>query len=90
MRGQDFEWLVESELLREVEEIVVASHEAEHRQRGKSWKAPDAYRWLRYEGPDPVARLERGVEKLRRNGAAFEVEAVDKACFRASKAGFSS
>ncbi len=90
MRGQDFEWLVASGLLREAEEIVVASHAAEHRQRGRSWKAPDAYRWLRYEGPDPVARLARGVENLRRSGAGFDVEAVEKACFRASKAGFSS
>lgn len=90
MRRQEFESLVESRLLDDVEKIVVASHQSEHRKRGKSWKAPDAYRWLRYEDADPVTRLQRGVEKLRRRGAGFDAEAVDKACARASKAGFSN
>ncbi len=90
MRRQEFASLVESGLLADVEKIVVASHGTHHRERGKAWSAPDAYRWLRYEDADPVTRLEGGVEKLRRRGARFDAEAVDNACFKASKAGFSS
>lgn len=88
MHRQDFEWLVKSGLLGDVEKIVVASHGADRRRRGLSWSPPDAYRWLRYEDADPVARLRGGVEKLRRRGAGFDAEAVDKACAKASKAGF--
>ncbi len=49
---------------------------------------PDAYRWLRYEDPDPVARLAEGVSRLRKKGARFVAEAVDKACAKARKLGF--
>ncbi len=90
MGGQEFSTLVESGLLREVETMVVAAHRATALERGKSWREPDAYRWLRYENSDPVGRLGEGVEKLRRRGAEFDAEAVDKACARASKAGFSN
>ena len=88
MREQEFSSLVESGLLREVETVVVAAHRGAALKHGKSWREPDAYRWLRYENADPVGRLDEGVQKLRRRGAEFDAEAVDKACARASKAGF--
>ncbi len=88
MREQEFSTLVESWLLREVETTVLAAHRGAALEQGKSWRWPDAYRWLRYENADPVGRLDEGVQKLRRRGAEFDAEAVDKACARASKAGF--
>ncbi len=90
MRRRDFAALVESGLLEAVERIVVAAHREAAESRGRRWTAPDAYRWLRYEDEDPVTRLARGVERLRRRGVKFDPEAVDKACIEASKAGFSS
>jgi len=85
MREQDFASLVDAGLLREVEEIVVAAHRGLHRRQGKPWSRPAAYRWLRYEDPAPVERLAQGVRRLRKRGARFDAEAVDKACARASK-----
>ncbi len=88
MRRQEFSSLVGSGLLHEVERIVVAAHRTFELERGHAWREPDAYRWLRYEDADPVGRLGEGVEKLRGRGAEFDAEAVDKACAKASKAGF--
>jgi KaiC/GvpD/RAD55 family RecA-like ATPase len=57
MREQDFE-LVRGELLRTVEELVVAEHAALHRDLlGEDWSPPHAYRWIRYESEDPVGAL---------------------------------
>lgn len=88
MRGRDFSELVESGLLGDVERIVVEAHRSVTKQRSGAWRPPDAYRWLRYENSEPVTRLAEGVEKLRRRGAEFEAEAVDKACVKASRTGF--
>ena len=85
MAAQDFAGLIHSGLPREVEEIVVAAHRGMHESQGKAWSRPAAYRWLRYEDPVPVARLAEGVRRLRRGGATFDSEAVDKACARAPK-----
>ena len=87
MSRQQFNSLVETGLLREVEEIVMAAHRAVHDKDGKPWSRPDAYRWLRYEDPAPVERLAEGVRRLREAGAEIDAEAVDKACARAPKAG---
>ncbi len=87
MSERDFPSLVESGLLREVEEIVVAAHRGLYGLEGKAWSRPAAYRWLRYEDPAPVERLAEGVRKLRKRGAHFDARAVDKACARASKGG---
>ena len=84
MAGADFTVLVESGLLRDVEEIVVEAYVSAH--PGAS--LPDAYHWLRYEDPDPVAQLTEGVRKLRQSGASFDAEAVDKACVEAEKLGY--
>jgi hypothetical protein len=88
MAAQDFNLLVESGLLREVEEIVVESHRKVHLAEGKEWSAPIAYRWLRYEDPMPVNRLLDGTKRLRGSGADFDADAVDKACQKASNKGF--
>ena len=84
MTGQDFDALVAGGLLKEVEGIVVEAYMSVHRGASR----PEAYRWLRYEDPDPVARLADGVRGLGREGAEFDPIAVDKACAEASKRGF--
>ena len=88
MAAQDFSELVDTGILRHVEQIVVEAHRLDAESRGERWSRPQAYRWLRYEDADPIARLVEGVEKLRKGGARFSAEAVDKACAEASKRGF--
>jgi hypothetical protein len=88
MDGQDFDLLVKSGLLRRVEKIVVESHRKLYAGQGREWSPPVAYRWLRFEDPEPIARLADSVKKLRRRGAEFESDAVEKACVEASKRGF--
>jgi hypothetical protein len=88
MGRQEFDLLVESGTLHRVETIVVESHRKLYAAQGREWSRPVAYRWLRYEDPEPVARLADGVKKLRRRGAEFDSDAVDKACAEASKKGF--
>ena len=83
MARQDFDDLIASGLLRDVEEVVVQGYLSVHPGATR----PDAYNWLRYEDPDPVARLADGVSRLREKGADFDETAVDKACARASKMG---
>jgi enoyl-CoA hydratase/carnithine racemase len=68
MREQDFE-LVRGELLTQLEQLVVAEHGALHAALlGERWSPPAAYRWIRYEDPDPVARL---IEASRRLAAGW-------------------
>ena len=88
MATHDYSELIRGELLRDVEEIVVAAHRTLYRTEGRRWSKPAAYNWLRYEDPDPVARLADGVRRLRKRGAKFDAGAVDKACAEASKRGF--
>jgi hypothetical protein len=88
MGRQDFQLLVESGLLSQVEEIVVDGHRRLFDSKGLAWSPPMAYRWLRYEDPEPVTRLSDGTKKLRRRGVEFDAGAVDKACAEASRKGF--
>ena len=90
MARQDFELLVESGLLRQVEEIVIEGHRSLYESKGQAWSAPVAYRWLHYEDPEPVTRLAQGVKRLRRRGVEFSTDAVDKACAEAVRRGFLS
>ena len=90
MEGREFSELVDSGLMRQVEEIVVDAHRRVHERSGRAWSRPAAYRWLRYEDPAPVARLAEGARKLRSSGADFDAEAVDNACVTASRTGFSN
>jgi hypothetical protein len=88
MEQQEFAELERTGLLREVEEIVVESHRRLYESESRSWSRRVAYHWLRYEDPVPVARLADGVRRLRKSGAKFDAEAVDKACTKASKMGY--
>jgi hypothetical protein len=88
MGRQDFQLLVESGLLSQVEEIVVDGHRRLYESKGLAWSPPMAYRWLRYEDPEPVTRLSDGTKKLQRRGVEFDAGAVDKACAEASRKGF--
>jgi hypothetical protein len=64
MREQDFD-LIRTELLPEMERLVVAEHAAIHRDlAGETWAPPSAYRWIRYESPDPVGQLEDATRRL--------------------------
>ena len=89
MAGQEFRVVVESGLLRRVEEIVVETHRNLYLAEGKEWSRPIAYRWLRYEDPVPVERLLDGTKRLLRLGGEFNGDAVEKACQNASNRGFS-
>jgi hypothetical protein len=90
MAHQDFQVLVESGLLSQVEQIVVDGHRTLHESKGLAWSPSVAYRWLHYEDPEPVARLAEGAKKLRRRGVEFSAGAVDKACAEAVRRGFLS
>lgn len=91
MAGQDFDSMSAGEpsLLRRVEEIVIESHRRLYESEGRRWSKPIAYRWLRFEDPMPVARLQEGVQELRRRGVSINPDAVEKACLEAAKHGFS-
>ena len=86
MAGQEFASLVEAGVLRDVEQLTIRAYLVAHPGASR----PDAYRWLHYEDPDPIGRLAEGVRRLRREGAEFDAEAVDKACAEASKLGYSN
>jgi hypothetical protein len=91
MARQDFAKVNAGEpsLLRQVEEIVVDGHRRLYEAQRRAWSKPIAYRWLRFEDPLPVARLQEGVEELRRRAASIDPDAVEKVCKDAVKAGFS-
>jgi uncharacterized protein YprB with RNaseH-like and TPR domain len=59
MERQEFEALAENGLLSMVEQIVVGAHRNLTESEGLDWAPPNAYRWLRYEDPEPVRRLLR-------------------------------
>jgi len=83
MEGAPFDALAGSGLLKDVEAIVVDAYLAAHPGASR----PEAYRWLRYEDPDPVSRLADGVRRLREEGSGFDRGAVDKAWAKASEEG---
>ena len=88
MERQEFQELAESGLLEKVEQIVVEGHRTLSESEGLAWSPPMAYRWLRYEDPEPVSRLAEGAQRLRERGLAFDADAVEKACAEASQKGF--
>ncbi|MEA2627837.1 MAG: hypothetical protein QOJ10_297 [Chloroflexota bacterium] len=93
MAAQDFTKISAGEpsLLRQVEEIVIESHRRMYEAQGHSepWSKPVAYRWLRFEDPEPVARLQEGLNELRRRAAGIDPDAVEKVTREAVKDGFS-
>jgi hypothetical protein len=86
MSGREFE--PASDLLPAVEAAVLDAHRELYQRQGRPWSRPVAYHWLRYEDPDPIARLREGVEKLDASGARFNPELVEKASMEAEKRGF--
>jgi hypothetical protein len=93
MAQQDFTSISAGEpsLLRQVEEIVVESHRRLYETQGHAepWSRPIAYRWLRFEDPEPVTRLREGLKELRGRGAEINPDAVEKVSQEAVKGGFS-
>jgi hypothetical protein len=93
MARQDFAKISAGEpsLLRQVEEIVIASHQRMYEAQGhlEPWSKPVAYRWLRFEDPEPVARLQEGLKELRRRVSDIDPDAVEKVSQEATKGGFS-
>jgi hypothetical protein len=74
MRDQDFE-RIRGELLPAVERLVVAEHAALRRDlRGEAWSPPRAYRWIRYEHPDPAGQL---IAATRRLGEEWRAAAAE-------------
>ncbi len=64
MRAQEFE-RVGGELLEVLERLTVAEHRALFEEvLGEPWSPPRAYRWIRYEDPDPIGQLLRAGERL--------------------------
>jgi hypothetical protein len=64
MAGQPFDdlrldrGLPHSSLLETIEHLTVDDHRRLHQELGgEPWSPPIAYRWMRYESPDPVGRL---------------------------------
>jgi len=71
MRSQPFPALRESGLLESVEVLVVSLHRAVF---GEPWAPPQAYRWIRYEDPEPVDRLAEAVDRLRAEAASRGID----------------
>jgi len=90
MARQDFATISAGEpsILRQVEEIVIESHRRLYEDERREWSKSMAYRWLRFEDPMPVARLQDGLKQLRRRAADIGPDAVDKVCKDAAKVGF--
>jgi hypothetical protein len=64
MRSRDFE-LVRGELLSILERLVVEEHARLHRDLlGEPWSPALAYRWIRYESPDPIGQLMVATHRL--------------------------
>ena len=76
-------------LLRQVELIVLDGHRHLYAAKGKPWSERIAYDWLHYEDPQPLARLADGLRRLLRQRVKVNADAVDKACAKARKRGFS-
>jgi hypothetical protein len=70
MRVQNFD-RVRGELLPEMEGLILAEHGAIHRDLlEEPWSRPRAYRWIRYESSDPIARLLAASRRLAGEWAA--------------------
>ena len=59
MRGEDFDRV--RSLLPAIEDLVLVGHRSRYPE---GWSRPAAYRWMRYENPDPIGRLAAAAEIL--------------------------
>lgn len=73
MRKQRFSHLIaerglpHGSLLRTLEHVVVENHRLLHEELLRQpWSPPAAYRWMRYENPDPTSQLEQATNSLNR------------------------
>ena len=95
MRKQRFSELIaerglpHGSLLRTVEHVVVENHRFLHADfMGESWSAPAAYRWIRYENPDPETQLDHAtlsLERLWKGAAAADRERAETVLERAAE-----
>ena len=89
MRTQGFDSLISGDpsLLELVEQATVDAHRRWCALGGRDWSEPLAYRWLRYEDPDPVARLADGLARLCAAGVEVDAALAHRALDAARKLG---
>lgn len=91
MGGQSFDSMVAGEpsLLRLVENAIIDAHRRRYARDGRAWSEPVAYRWLRYEDPDPIARLADGLRRIVAEGGEVDAELTGRAVASARELGYS-
>jgi hypothetical protein len=83
MRAQPFE-SVSSALLEGVERLVVEEHRVLFAEvLSQPWSRPVAYRWIRYEDPDPIGQLIAASERLDEEWGRHPEVAAQREAFRA-------
>jgi len=81
MRAQPFE-SVSPEMLEGVERLVVEEHRVLFSNvLGEPWSRPVAYRWIRYEDPDPIGQLIAATERMDEEWARHPEAAAARAAF---------
>jgi hypothetical protein len=74
---------VSSALLEGVERLVVEEHRVLFAEAlGQPWSPPVAYRWIRYEDPDPLGQLIAASERLDEEWGRHPEAAARRAAFR--------
>lgn len=59
--------LAHGSILRTLEHVVVENHRLLHEELlQQPWSPAAAYRWIRYENPDPTSQLEQATNSLAR------------------------
>ena len=91
MRRQSFESMIAGEpsLLRLVEKAIIDAHRRRYALDGRVWTEPAAYRWLRYEDPDPIARLTDGLIRIVAEGGEVDAGLAGRAVASARELGYS-
>ena len=79
----------EPSLLRLVENAIIDAHRRRFALDGRVWTEPAAYRWLRYEDPDPIARLADGLHRIVAEGGEIDAGLAGRAVASARELGYS-
>ena len=67
-----------------LERVVVEEHRVLFGEvRGEAWSPPVAYRWIRYENPDPIGQLIRATQRLAAEWTAHPEAVAARARFQA-------
>jgi len=70
-------------MLEAVERLVVEEHRVLFGEvRGEPWSRPVAYRWIRYEDPDPIGQLIAASERLDEAWSRHPEAAARRAAFQ--------